>query len=40
VNDLLIALSAWQIGATVVTSNARDFRQIARHLPGLRWAQP
>jgi predicted nucleic acid-binding protein len=40
VNDLLIALSAWQVGATVVTSNADDFREIARHLPGLRWIKP
>ena len=39
-NDLLIALSAWQIGATVITSNEGDFRKIARHVPGLRWASP
>jgi predicted nucleic acid-binding protein len=36
VNDLLLALTARQIGATLVTSNLDDFRQIARHLPGLR----
>jgi predicted nucleic acid-binding protein len=40
VNDLLIALTARQIGATVVTSNVDEFRQIARHLPGLRLAAP
>jgi predicted nucleic acid-binding protein len=40
VNDFLIALTARQIGATVVTSNVDDFRQIARHLPGLRIVAP
>lgn len=40
VNDLLIALSAWQIGAAVITSNARDFGEIERHLSGLRWGPP
>jgi predicted nucleic acid-binding protein len=40
VNDLLMALTARQIGATVLTSNVEDFRQIARHLPGLRIAAP
>ena len=40
VNDLLIALTARQIGATVLTSNLEDFRRIARHLPGLRIAVP
>ncbi len=40
VNDLLIALTARQIGATVLTSNVDDFEQIARHLPGLRIAAP
>jgi predicted nucleic acid-binding protein len=40
VNDLLIALTARQIGATVLTSNLDDFRQIARHLPGLRIVAP
>jgi predicted nucleic acid-binding protein len=32
-NDLLIALSARQIGATVLTQNARDFTLIHQHLP-------
>jgi predicted nucleic acid-binding protein len=40
VNDLLIALTARQIGGTVLTSNLDDFRRIARHLPGLRIAAP
>lgn len=40
VNDLLIALTARQIGATVLTSNLDDFRQIGRHLPGLRIVAP
>jgi predicted nucleic acid-binding protein len=40
VNDLLIALTARQIGATVVTNNMDDFRRIARHLPGLRIVAP
>jgi predicted nucleic acid-binding protein len=40
INDLLIALTARQMGATVLTSNLEDFRQIARHLPGLRIAAP
>jgi predicted nucleic acid-binding protein len=40
VNDLLIALTARQMGATVVTNNLDDFRQIARHLPGLRIVAP
>jgi predicted nucleic acid-binding protein len=40
VNDLLIALTARQIGATILTSNLDDFRRIARHLPGLRILAP
>ncbi len=35
VDDLLIALTAWRIGAAVVTMNVREFRRIAAHLPGL-----
>jgi predicted nucleic acid-binding protein len=34
-NDLLIALTARQIGAAVVTSNLNDFQRIANRLPGL-----
>jgi predicted nucleic acid-binding protein len=40
INDLLIALTARQIGATVVTSNLAEFRQIATHLTGLRIVAP
>lgn len=40
INDLLIALTARQIGATVVTGNVKDFRQIATRLPGLAVAPP
>jgi len=32
-NDVLIALSAGRIGATVVTMNARDFRRIQEFAP-------
>ena len=35
VNDVLIALTAWRIGATVVTANVEEFTRIRRHLPGL-----
>jgi predicted nucleic acid-binding protein len=40
INDLLIALTARQIGATVVTGNLNEFRQIADHLPGLKIVAP
>ena len=40
VNDLLIALTAWRIGATVVTANVDEFTRIRRHLPGLSVAPP
>jgi len=39
-NDLLIALTAWRMGATVVTGNAGEFERIAAHLPGLRVTSP
>ena len=39
-NDLLIALTARQIGAAVVTNNLNDFRRIATRLPGLRIVAP
>jgi len=39
-NDLLIALTARQIGATVVTSNLEDFKRIAGRLSGLRIVAP
>ena len=40
INDLLIALTARQVGATVITSHLEEFRQIAKHLPGLRTVAP
>ena len=40
VNDLLIGLSAWRIGATVVTANVDEFARIQRHLPGLSVVPP
>ena len=40
INDLLIALTARQIGATVITSNAEEFRRIAQHVPGLAIVAP
>jgi predicted nucleic acid-binding protein len=40
VNDLLIALSARQMGAAVVTSNLQEFHLIASHLSGLRIVAP
>ena len=39
-SDLLIALSAWQIGATVVTRNTAEFARIQRRLPALAIASP
>lgn len=40
INDLLIALTAWRIGATVVTANSGEFNRIAEHLPGLVVVEP
>jgi tRNA(fMet)-specific endonuclease VapC len=40
VNDLLIALTARQMGATVVTNNLQEFHQIAAHVSGLKIAAP
>ena len=39
-NDLLIALTAWRIGASVVTGNSGEFNRIAQHLPGLVVVEP
>jgi predicted nucleic acid-binding protein len=36
VNDVLIALTAWRIGAAVLTRNIQEFRRIQAQLPGLR----
>lgn len=35
-NDVLIAVSAVQIGATVIHDNERDYAAISRYLPSLR----
>ncbi|MDE2058395.1 MAG: type II toxin-antitoxin system VapC family toxin [candidate division NC10 bacterium] len=40
IDDLLIALTARQIGATVITNNVGEFRRIAGRLPGLAIAAP
>ena len=40
INDLLIALTAWRIGASVVTSNVGDFRRIQQRLSGLAVTEP
>jgi predicted nucleic acid-binding protein len=39
-NDLLIALTARQIGATVITNNLDEFRRMAVRIPGLRVVAP
>lgn len=39
-NDVLIALTAREIGATVVTSNLLEFRRLAGKIPGLKVAVP
>ena len=39
-NDVLIALTAREIGATVVTSNVLEFRRIAGKMPGLKVSAP
>ena len=39
-NDVLIALTAREIGATVLTNNLFEFRRIAGKIPGLKVAAP
>jgi len=39
-NDLLIALTARQVGAAVVTNNLGEFRRIAAQVRGLRVVAP
>ncbi len=39
-NDVLIALTAREIGATIVTGNILEFRRIAGKVPGLKVAAP
>lgn len=40
VNDLLIALTAKRMGATVITRNLDEFNRIKEHLQGLSVASP
>ncbi|MBI4003065.1 MAG: PIN domain-containing protein [Nitrospira defluvii] len=40
INDVLIALTAQHIGATVITRNILDFRRIATKVQGLKVAAP
>ncbi len=40
IDDLLIALTARHIGATVITNNVGEFRRIADRVPGLTIAAP
>jgi len=40
INDLLIALTAWRIGAAVLTQNTKDFQRIQAQLTGLRIVSP
>lgn len=40
INDFLIALTARQIGATVVTNNLNEFRRLAEHVPGVAVVAP
>lgn len=39
-NDVLIALTAREIGATIVTGNVLEFRRIAAKVSGLKVAEP
>jgi len=40
VHDILIAVTAFRMGATVITENEKDFSRIASHLPGFRFSIP
>jgi len=40
IDDILIALTAWQMGATLITSNVAEFRRIAASVPGLVVVSP
>lgn len=39
-NDILIALTARELGAAVVTSNLGELRRLAKAIPGLRIVSP
>lgn len=40
VNDVLLATSCAEAGATLVTRNTKDFARIGKHLPEFRFAEP
>ncbi|MFZ5471348.1 MAG: type II toxin-antitoxin system VapC family toxin [Myxococcota bacterium] len=40
INDVLIALTARDLGAAVLTSNIGEFRRLAAAIPGLRVVSP
>lgn len=40
VNDILIGVTAFRMGATVITENEKDFSRIAACLPGFRFSVP
>ena len=40
VNDILIATTAFRMGATVITENEKDFSRIESHLPGFKFSSP
>jgi predicted nucleic acid-binding protein len=40
VNDILIAVTAFRMGATVITENVKEFSRIAHHLPGFKFSIP
>ena len=39
-NDMLIALTAREIGAAVITSNLLEFRRLSGKIPGLKVIEP
>lgn len=39
-NDVLIALTAREIGATVITNNLLEFRRLAGKIPDLKVTAP
>ena len=40
ISDVLIAQTCAEHGVVLVTDNTRDFRLLAEHVPGLRYAAP
>ena len=39
-SDILLATSCLEVNATLITRNTRDFKRIARHLPGFKFVAP